>query len=98
MTKLDYAAELRREIDRIVAHLEQYEAQHIDERLAEVFDALLLLERHPLIGRPSAEGHRELVIGEGNRGYVALYRYDALDDAVEVLALRGQRESGFRDR
>lgn len=34
----------------------------------------------------------------GSRGYVVPYRYDALDDAVEVLALRGQRESGFRDR
>lgn len=98
MTTLRYADELRLDVDRIVAHLVQHEVAHVEERLAEVFDGLLLLERHPLIGRAAQAGHRELVIGEGSRGYVALYRYDALDDAVEVLALRGQRESGFRDR
>ncbi|MEO7245715.1 MAG: type II toxin-antitoxin system RelE/ParE family toxin [Rubrivivax sp.] len=98
MTTLRYADELGLDVDRIVVHLLAYEAQHIEERVAEVFDALLLLERHPLIGRPAEAGCRELVIGEGRRGYVALYRYDALDDAVEVLALRAQREAGFRDR
>jgi len=98
VTTLNYADELRQDVDRIVAHLVEHEAQHIDERLAELFDALLLLKRHPLIGRPSDGGRRELVIGEGGRGYVALYRYDVLDDAVEILALRGQREMGFRDR
>ena len=98
MTTLSYAADLRLDVNRIVAHLVEHEVQQFDERLAVVFDGLLLLRRHPLIGRPARDGHRELVIGEGSRGYVALYRYDALDDAVEVLALRGQRESGFRDR
>ena len=98
MTTLSYADELRLDIECIVAHLVQHEVPHVEERLAEVFDGLLLLRRHPLIGRPAESGHRELVIGEGSRGYVALYRYDALDGAVEVLALRGHRESGFRDR
>jgi toxin ParE1/3/4 len=98
VTTLSYADDLHLDVDRIVAHFAQQEVQHVEERLAEIFDALLLLRRHPLIGRPAEAGHRELVIGEGSRGYVALYRYDALDDAVEVLALRAQRESGFRDR
>ena len=98
MTTLSYATELRLDVHRIVAHLLEHEVQQVEERLAEVFDGLRLLERHPLIGRPVDGGQRELVIGEGSRGYVALYRYDALDDAVEVLALRGQREGGFRDR
>lgn len=98
MTTLSYAEELRQDIRRIAAHLADHEVRHIDQRLAEVLAGLQLLERHPLIGRPAPDGARELVIGEGSRGYVALYRYDALDDVVEVLALRGQRESAFRDR
>jgi len=50
----------------------------------------------PLIGRPVAGGKRELIIGKGNRGYAALYRYLAGIETVFVLALRAQRESGFK--
>ena len=98
MTTLTYASGLGQDVERIVEHLVSYEVPSVDERVAEVFEALWLLTRHPLIGRPVVTGERELVIGEGSRGYVALYRYDPLDDAVEVLALRAQREAGFRDR
>ena len=49
-----------------------------------------------MIGRPVAGGKRELVIGQGNRRYVALYRYLAEIDTAFVLALRAQRESGFK--
>ena len=38
--------------------------------------------------------HRELRIDFGDSGYVALYRY--ADSQVTVLALRHQREAGYR--
>ena len=38
---------------------------------------------------------RELVIGRGSRGYVALYSYVVELDAVFVLAIRSQREAGY---
>jgi toxin ParE1/3/4 len=98
VTTLSYADGLGQDIERIVAHLLSHEVPQVDERVAETLEALLLLTRHPLIGRRVGSGERELVIGEGSRGYVALYRYDPLDDAVEVLALRAQREAGFQDR
>ena len=98
MTTLTYADGLGQDIERIVAHLLSHNVPHVDERVAEVLESLLLLTRHPLIGRPLPTGERELVIGEGSRGYVALYLYDPMDDAVEVLAVRGQREAGFQDR
>jgi toxin ParE1/3/4 len=43
-------------------------------------------------------GKRELVIGRGSRGYVALYRYVPEMDIVFILALRSQREAGYKDR
>lgn len=98
MSTLSYAGELRLDIRRIAEHLLEHDVERVDERLADILDGLSLLERHPLIGRPVEGGQRELVIGEGSRGYVALYRYDPLDDVVEVMALRGQREAGFRER
>jgi len=54
------------------------------------------LESNPDIGRPLPEMPelRELLIGFGASGYVALYRHDAQADAVYVLAFRHQKESG----
>jgi plasmid stabilization system protein ParE len=58
---------------------------------------LLLLETAPDIGRPFPEMPelRELVIPFGDSGYVALYRHEAADDAVYILAFRHQREAGY---
>ncbi|WP_119273221.1 type II toxin-antitoxin system RelE/ParE family toxin [Taklimakanibacter deserti] len=58
---------------------------------------LLLLETTPDIGRPFPElpELRELVIGFGESGYVALYRHEPADDTVYVLAFRHQREAGY---
>jgi len=48
--------------------------------------AIDVLTINPQIGRPTREEMRELVIGKGSRGYVALYRYLPELDAVFVLA------------
>ena len=58
-------------------------------------EALEVLERHPLIGRPGPSGLRESVISHGKTGYIAAYRYHATDDQGLVLAVRHQREAGF---
>ncbi|HZX69220.1 MAG TPA: hypothetical protein VFE77_00215, partial [Rhodanobacter sp.] len=50
---------------------------------------------NPLIGRPASNGKCELVIGNGLRGYLALYRYVESLDIVFVLAVHAQREAGF---
>jgi plasmid stabilization system protein ParE len=58
-------------------------------------EAVNILRRHPLIGRPAEAGLRELLISRGRTGYVALYRHEAEADAVLVLAIRHQRELGY---
>nr|WP_319313611.1 type II toxin-antitoxin system RelE/ParE family toxin [Shinella sp.] len=57
----------------------------------------LLLEAKPDIGRPFPDlpELRELVIAFGESGYIALYRYEPVDDAVYVLAFRHQKEAGY---
>ena len=57
----------------------------------------LLLETTPDMGRPIPElpELRELLIGFGDSGYVALYRHEPIDDAVYVLAFRHQKEAGY---
>jgi plasmid stabilization system protein ParE len=56
-----------------------------------------LLERHPAMGRPLDDlpDLRELLIPFGDTGYVALYRHEASEDAVYVLAFRHQKEAGY---
>jgi plasmid stabilization system protein ParE len=62
-----------------------------------IADALDILKRHPLIGRPVEGGRNELPISRGKTGYVALYRYNELLDTVFVLIIRHQREAGYSD-
>jgi plasmid stabilization system protein ParE len=58
-------------------------------------EAIELLERHPMIGRPAQHRMRELVISYGKSGHVALYELVETDDVVLVLALRHRREGGY---
>jgi toxin ParE1/3/4 len=98
VTRLRYAQEVALDVERITRHLLAHEVEGIDQRIDEIFDALGILARHPLIGRPAPQGRRELVIGRDALGYVARYRDDELDDTVIVIALRSQREAGFVER
>jgi len=60
----------------------------LTSEIREIVQAIAVLEHNPLIGRPVAEGKRELVIGRRSRGYLALYCYIATIDTVFVLVLR----------
>jgi putative mRNA 3-end processing factor len=58
--------------------------------------AIDILRHSPLIGRPARAGRRELIVGQGGRGYVVLYRHVPAVDTVFVLAIRSQREEGYK--
>ena len=69
---------------------------HIDA----VRSAVLVLEAHPNIGRPlgGSSTLRELVISHGQSGYIALYEHAPAEALIRVVALRHQREAGYRGR
>ncbi len=56
------------------------------------------LPAHRPIGRlaPPSATLRELVISRGRSGYVALHEYSPAEDLVRVVAIRHQREVGYR--
>ena len=95
MARVEFGDGTGEDFDRILQHLFAHEAQAINERVASIVDACGVLARHPMIGRRRPEDKRELVIGSGPKGYVALYRYVAENDLVVILAIRAQREEGF---
>lgn len=69
--------------------------EHAVQTVDVVTDALKVLTRHPLMGRPVGHGLRELVISRGRSGYLALYEFDPVTDIVIVYAIRHQRESDY---
>lgn len=95
MARVEWLPGVHDDLQRVVGHLEQCEAEHIPERLGELISAVDVLANNPLIGRPARGDLRELVIGQDARGYLALYRYVAGLDTVFVLAIRAQREAGY---
>jgi len=70
--------------------------EHIDK----VRSAVLILDAHPEIGRPAGRGSslRELIISHGKTGYIALYEYSPAETLVRIVAVRHQREAGYRGR
>ena len=95
MSRIELAAELGEDVDRILDHLARHGIDDPSSRIREIIQAIDVLEHNPLIGRPVEANKRELVIGRRARGYLALYRYVAEIDTVFVLALRSQREAGY---
>ena len=96
MTRVALAPEVFDDFDRFLDHMARFEVGNPSARTAEIVDSIQLLTHSPFVGRPVKDGKRELVIGSGAKGYVALYRYVASIDTVFVLAIRHQREDGFR--
>jgi plasmid stabilization system protein ParE len=70
--------------------------QPASARGAAIESAVSALAAHPLVGRRVDGDLRELVISFGETGYIALYRFIPQRDLVRVLALRHQRDIGYR--
>ncbi len=96
MTQIELAPEVFDDFDRFFDYIARHDPDSAPKSIGAVVDAIQILTHSPLIGRPVKDGKRELVIGRATRGYVALYRYVAAIDTVFVLAVRAQREDGFK--
>lgn len=96
MARIEMVPEVLDDFDRFLEHLMQHEGVEAPVRMGEILQAIQILAGNPLIGRPVKGGKRELVIGADARGYVALYHFVPDIDTVFVLAVRHQREGGFK--
>ena len=96
MTRIVLSAGVRSDFDRIFDFLFDYVPDSAALHIEAIIHALDVLATSPLIGRPVALGQRELIISHGASGYLALYRFDPAQDTVFVLAVRSQRERGYK--
>lgn len=98
MARLSYSARAFADLERLTDFLLETDPPATARTVDLIAEAVTILERHPLIGRPVADGLRELVVSCGRTGYVALYSHEPAHDAVLILAVRHQREAGYADR
>ena len=96
MIVVEFAPRVSEDFARIRDHLAQTQASNIAGRLDSIVDACAILEEHPLIGRRVPGQLRELVIGSGSWGYMALYRYAPEVELVMIVAVKAQSEGGYR--
>ena len=96
VARIELAPEVFDDFDRFFDHMARFEIGDAPDRIGEILETVHILAGSPLIGRPVKGGKRELVIGHASRGYVALYRYVVDIETVFVLAIRSQRESGYK--
>lgn len=95
MAKLIYSERALADLERLTDFLIEIDASSALETVELIEEAVSLLMRHPLVGRPVEYELRELVISRGRSGYVAFYSLEEAQDAILILAIRHQREVGY---
>ena len=95
MARLIYSGRALVDLEALTDFLAVSDPASAATTFALIDEAISLLARHPLIGRPVEQDLRELLISRGKTGYVALYSFEEAADAVLVLAIRHQREAGY---
>lgn len=98
MARLIYSEQAFSDLSRLSDFLAESDPLAAAETLGLIAEAVTLLRRHPLVGRPVENELRELVISRGRTGYVALYSFEEEQDAILILAIRHQREAGYWGR
>lgn len=95
MTRIFLSDKVKADFDWIFDFLFEFAPDTAVRRIEEIVAAIDVLQTSPKIGRPVALGQRELVISLGG-GYLALYRYDPINDVAYVLAVKSQRERDYK--
>lgn len=96
MAEVVYSRRFAAALENVFEFIAQADPGHAAQHIDLIVDGLLVLERHPRIGRPAARTLRELVMGTGSRCYVVLYQYDIAADRVVILTIRHSSQAGYR--
>lgn len=72
MARIIYSQQALIDLERLVDFLFDIAPSIAVRTLDLIQELIMLLEHHPLIGRPNKEELREIVISRGNTGYIGL--------------------------
>ena len=97
MPPVIFAPAAIRDMQRLRDFLQPKDADAARRAGQAIRQGVMMLGRYPRMGRmveDLPEDYREWLIDFGDSGYVTRYRVDA--DAVTILAIRHQREDGYK--
>jgi toxin ParE1/3/4 len=97
MARVQVTTRALADLERLFDFVADHNPKLARERMVSVRRALELLADHPLLGRESEDGRRELILSRGKYGYVAKYRWLPAEDTVLILAVRHLLEAGYKD-
>ena len=95
MAQIVYSRRAVEDLERAIVFLARQDPTAAAHAAAAIREAVEILSRHPLIGRPVQQPLRELVISFGRTGYLALYRFLPERAEVRILGIRHQRELDY---
>jgi len=95
VAQIIYSRRALADIERAFEFLAERDPASAGKAAAAIRHAVEALSEHPLIGRPTAGGLRELVISFGHTGYVALYWFVPARAEIWILGIRHQRELDY---
>jgi plasmid stabilization system protein ParE len=94
-----FAQEALADLERILEFNARRDRATALDHLRKIREGVAILDGHPEIGRTvTGSPLRELVISHGSSGYVALYEHSRVQNTVRVVAVRHQREAGYRGK
>jgi plasmid stabilization system protein ParE len=97
MARVQITARALADLERLFDFLAEHSPELARERMLSVRRAFELLADHPLLGRQTEDGRRELILSRGRFGYVAKYRWVPAEDVILILAVRHQLEAGYKE-
>jgi plasmid stabilization system protein ParE len=95
LAALIYSERALADLERLTDFLLDTDPGAAPETIGLIEEAVRVLRRHPMMGRPVEYRLRELVISRGRTGYLALYSIEEEAEAILILAIRHQREAGY---
>lgn len=96
MARVVYSAQALDHLERAIEVQRTQDPRAAERAAHAIVSAIDHLSAHPLMGARIDGETRELVISHGESGFIALYRFVVPRGEVRVLAIRHQREIGFR--
>ena len=98
MSRVVFSQRAKSDIERMHRFLVARDPRAARRGILTVKDAFVALRAAPMMGRPVADKPelRELIIGFGAAGYLALYRIDEPTHTIVVLAIKHQKENDYR--
>jgi plasmid stabilization system protein ParE len=96
MPRLIWTPQALQDVQRLYRFLADKNVDAARRAVQAIRKSVKVLVHQPGIGRPAEDmepEYREWIIDFGDRGYVALYRYDG--ETAVILAVRHQKEAGY---